>query len=107
MKELDRLQLMTRIAERRLTRRRAAELLGLSERQVQRLYRAFVRDGAAGLAARRRGCSSPRRLAAATRDRAVALIRERYVDFGPTFAHPRRSGALISDRSIQAATMSR
>ncbi len=30
MKELDRLQLMTRIAERRLTRRRAAELLGLS-----------------------------------------------------------------------------
>ncbi len=87
MKELDRLQLMTRIAERRLTRRRAANLLGLSERQVQRLYRAFVRDGAAALASRRRGRPSPRRLAAATRDRAVALIRERYADFGPTFAH--------------------
>jgi transposase len=87
MKELDRLQLMTRIAERRLTRRRAADLLGLSERQVQRLYRAFVRDGAAGLASRRRGRPSPRRLAAATRDRALALIRERYADFGPTFAH--------------------
>ncbi len=87
MKELDRLQLMTRIAERRLTRRRAADLLGLSERQVQRLYRAFVRDGAAGLASRRRGRPSPRRLAAATRERAVALIRERYADFGPTFAH--------------------
>jgi transposase len=87
MKELDRLQLMTRIAERRLTRRRAANLLGLSERQVQRLSRAFVRDGAAALASRRRGRPSPRRLAAATRDRAVALIRERYADFGPTFAH--------------------
>lgn len=87
MKELDRLQLMTRIAERRLTRRRAADLLQLSERQVQRLYRAFVRDGAARLASRRRGRPSRRRLAAATRERAVALTRERYADFGPPFAH--------------------
>jgi hypothetical protein len=38
MTELDRLQVLTRIAERRLSRRRAAVLLGLSERQVRRLY---------------------------------------------------------------------
>src|SRR6266699_2907224 len=30
---------------------------------------------------------SPRRLPAATQERALALIRERYADFGPTFAH--------------------
>lgn len=87
MTELDRLQIMTRLTERRLTRRRAAALLGLSERQVRRLYRAFVRAGAAGLASRRRGRPSARRLPRSTRDRAVALIRERYPDFGPTFAH--------------------
>jgi hypothetical protein len=87
MKELDRLQVMTRIAERRLTRRRAAELLRLSERQVRRLYGAFATEGAASLASRRRGRPSGRRLAAATRDQAVALIRARYADFGPTFAH--------------------
>lgn len=87
MKELDRLQVMTRIAERRLTRRRAAELLRLSERQVRRLYDAFAADGASSLASRRRGRPSARRLAADTRERAVALIRERYADFGPTFAH--------------------
>jgi len=87
MEELDRLQVMTRIAERRLTRRRAAALLGLSERQVRRVYRAFTRDGAAGLVSRRRGRPSNRRLAAATRERALALLRERYADFGPTFAH--------------------
>jgi len=86
MGELDRLQIMTRIAERRLTRRKAAALLGLSERQVRRLYRAFTGAGAAGLASRRRGRLSNRRLPAATRDRALALIRERYADFGPTFA---------------------
>jgi hypothetical protein len=87
MKELDRLQVMTRIAERRLTRRRAAELLRLSERHVRRLYDAFVAAGPSSLASRRRGRPSGRRLAAATRERALALIRERYADFGPTFAH--------------------
>ena len=87
MTELDRLQVMTRIAERRLTRRKAATLLGLSERQVRRLYRAFTGAGAAGLASRRRGRASNRRLATTTQDQAVAWIRERYADFGPTFAH--------------------
>jgi homeodomain-containing protein len=87
MKELDRLQVMTRIAERRLTRRRAAGLLTISERQVRRLYRVFVQHGAAGLVSRRRGRPSARRLPAATQERALALIRERYADFGPTFAH--------------------
>jgi len=37
MKELDRLDVMTRIAERRLTRRRAAVLLRIGERQVRPL----------------------------------------------------------------------
>src|SRR5207247_10484862 len=87
MKELDRLQVLTRIAERRLTRRRAAGLLQIGERRVRRLYRAFVEDGAAGLVPRRRGRPSPRRLPAATQERALALIREPYADLGPTFAH--------------------
>ena len=83
MKELDRLDVLTRIAERRLTRRRAAVTLELSERHVRRLYRAFVRDGAAGLVSRRRGQPSARRLPTATRERALLLVRERYADFGP------------------------
>src|SRR3989449_4744874 len=87
MKELDRLPVLTRIAERRLTRRRAAGLLQIGERQVRRLYRAFVQDGADGLVSRQRGRPSARRLPAATQAHALALIRERYPDFGPTFAH--------------------
>jgi hypothetical protein len=87
MGELDRLHVMTRIAERRLTRRRAAQLLGLSERQVRRLYGAFARAGAAGVASRRHGRPSNRRLPDATRDHALTLVRAHYADFGPTFAH--------------------
>src|SRR2546430_6853346 len=87
MGELDRLQVMSQLAERRLTRRGAAALLGLSERQVRRLYRAFRRDGATALASRHRGRPSNRQLATATREQALTLVRERCVDFGPTFAH--------------------
>src|SRR5437764_7729038 len=87
MGELDRLQVMSQLAERRLTRRRAAALLGLSERQVRRLYRAFRRDGAKALASRHRGRPSNRQLAPATPEQALTLVRERYADFGPTFAH--------------------
>jgi len=53
-KELDRLQIMTRIAERRLTRRGAGELLRMSERQVRRLYTAFKARGAVGRIADKR-----------------------------------------------------
>ena len=44
-KELDRLEIIGRVAERRLTQRKAAERLGLSLRQVGRLCRAFRTDG--------------------------------------------------------------
>ena len=46
VRELDRLDVMVRIAERRLTQRYAAELLAVSERQVRRLYQGYKRDGA-------------------------------------------------------------
>jgi hypothetical protein len=105
MGELDRLQVMTQLAEQRLTRRRAAALLGLSARQVRRRYRAFRRDGAKGRASRHRGRPSNRRIAAATRDHARSLVRERYPDFGPTFAHQKLTeepGLAVSVETLRA-----
>ena len=60
--QLDRLQIVTRIAGRRLSQRRAADLLGLTERQARRLYRTFKAHGAAGLVSAKRGQPSNRRL---------------------------------------------
>ena len=87
MGELERLEVLTQLAERRLPQRRAAERLGLSVRQVRRLARRFATAGAAALASRQRGRASNRRLRATTQECALALVRERYADFGPTFAH--------------------
>ena len=54
-KEIDRLGVVRQVAARRLRQREAAERLGLSVRQVQRLVRRYRDDGAAGLVSRRRG----------------------------------------------------
>jgi hypothetical protein len=104
VRELDRLEVLGRVAERRLTQRRAAEQLGLSVRQVRRLCRALGQQGAAGLVSRKRGWPSNRRLPAAVRDEALALVRERYADFGPTLAGEKlgaQHGVAVSTETLR------
>jgi hypothetical protein len=103
-KELDRLEVLGRVVERRLTQWRAAEQLGLSERQVRRLCRALLREGAAGLVSRKRGHPSNRKLPAAAREHALGLVRARYADFGPTFAREKlweHHGVAVSTETLR------
>ncbi len=85
-REMVTLAIITRLAKRRMTQTEAARCLGRSERQVRRLLRAFERDGPAGLSDKRRGRPAPNRIPKAYREYVLALVRERYRDFGPTFA---------------------
>ena len=48
--------------------------------------RRYVTQGAAGLVSRKRGRPSNHQLDPGLADRAIALIRQRYADFGPTLA---------------------
>jgi hypothetical protein len=82
--ELTRLEVLRDLDRRGLTTEAAARLLGLGPRQVFRLLKAYRIAGAAGLISKRRGCPSNRRKPEALRQTALALIRERYWDFGPT-----------------------
>ncbi len=86
-KEMTRLEAMQRIQQKRLTQKEAARMLGLSIRQVKRLYRAYRKQGAKGLVSHRRGRPSNHQLDADIRQRALDLIEEKYADFGPTLAH--------------------
>lgn len=85
-RELDRIAVLERISSKTLTQREAARILGISERQVRRLLKSFHTGGPAALACRSRGRVSNRRLPEPLKDKAVALVLERYPDFGPTFA---------------------
>jgi Winged helix-turn helix len=84
--ELRRLELLRDLDQRRLTPATAAELLGLGRRQVFRLLKTYRSEGPAGLVSKRRGRPSNRRKPEVVRAEALAIIRERYWDFGPTLA---------------------
>ena len=85
-KELGRLEALIDLDAGRTTAARAASLLGVGERQVFRLLKAYRTRGAEGLVSRRRGRPSNRRHPDEVREAALAAIRERYADFGPTLA---------------------
>jgi transposase len=87
VRELERAELMRRVHEGRLRQPRAAEQLGVSVRQVERMYRAYKADGPAALVSKKRGRPSNHRLAEALRRETLKLVRERYEGFGPTLAH--------------------
>ncbi len=84
--ELERLEVIQRVRERRLTQGEAATMLGLGVRQVQRLCAAYRDQRAAGLVSGRRGRRSNRRLPDGRRRGALELVCTRYADFGPTLA---------------------
>ncbi|MBN3856683.1 ISNCY family transposase [Paraburkholderia sp. Ac-20340] len=86
MRELDRLKVIEAVAEARLMPWRAAERLGISRRQVQRLVLRFRQSGACGLISQRRGHVGNHQLPEGLAQRALAIVRERYADFGPTLA---------------------
>jgi transposase len=85
-KELGRLEALVDLDAGRTTAARAARLIGVSERHAFRLLKAYRTGGAEGLVSRRRGRPSNRRQPEPVREAALAAIRERYADFGPTLA---------------------
>lgn len=86
-KELTRLEVMQRLKEKRLLQKEAARLLGLSVRQVKRVWQKYRKQAANGLVSAKRGQASNHRLDAGVVRQALDLVKEKYSDFGPTLAH--------------------
>ena len=100
-KELNRLEILGRVLDRRLTQVQAAEQLGLSVRQVARLCRKLRVEGPAGLVSQKRGLTSNRVLPSELRERNLDFVRSPYPAFGPTLAagakrRPETRGAAAS-----------
>src|SRR6266850_696109 len=82
--ELTRLRVLIDVADGRLSVADATGLIGVGRRQVYRLLYAFRAGGPDGLISRKRGRFSNRALGAVFRETVLAIVRERYADFGPT-----------------------
>lgn len=86
VKEADRLGIMRQIEKGVIGLRRAKEELGISLRQVKRIWKKYRVFGELGVIFKRRGLKSAKRLPEAVRTRIVDILRTDFPDFGPTLA---------------------
>ncbi|AEJ62387.1 Integrase catalytic region [Spirochaeta thermophila DSM 6578] len=86
LKELKRAEVLGKMESQGLTNEQVAQILGVSKRQVQRWEKRLREGGIAGLRHGNRGKPSGNRKEEEFRQRVVSRYRERYGDFGPTFA---------------------
>jgi hypothetical protein len=85
-KELSRLEIITKLNEGTVTVEVGAKQMNLSMRQVKRLKKAVKKGGAKALIHGNKGRESNRRISKELITKAMSLIREKYLDFKPTFA---------------------
>lgn len=84
--ELTKFEILRDVDQDRLPVRAAAQVLGLTERQVWRLLKSYRLSGADGLISKKRGRVSNRKTPIDVRLAAMAIVKARYADFGPTLA---------------------
>lgn len=87
IKELTRLNELTKVHEKKQTIIQTAKNLNLSTRQVLRLSKAFKFYGPKGLVSKKIGAKGNHRLPEELKETSLRLIMEHYSDFGPTLAH--------------------
>ncbi len=80
-------EVILRALARTITWWQAAEIAGISPRQMQRWKRRYEWSGCDGLYDRRRGQPSPRRVPLETVERVLGLYREKYFDFNVRHFH--------------------
>lgn len=79
-----RISTLQRIIDRKITQTEGGDLLNISSRQIRRLLRRYKSEGPHGLLPRFQG--SNRKIPEETKNKAIGLVKEKYYDFGPTFA---------------------
>lgn len=82
-KELRRGEILSKAVNGNLSQKRVSEELGLSLRQVKRLYKRLKEEGIKGLAHRNRGRASEKKISSNTKALVLELIRRDYKGFGP------------------------
>src|SRR3990167_1655165 len=84
LKEADRLFVIRRLKDKKINLNKAAQELGLCIKQCYRLLQRFMKNGPQGLISLRRGKPSNNLLDYYFVQKVVAIIKEKYFDYGPT-----------------------
>ena len=102
-KEIERLEIIQQLREKRLRQKAAAEKLGITIRQVRRLLKRYLEEDVEGLVSKHRGKQSPRKISYERRERIKAIVSSSYADFGPTLAAEKLAcdGEVISRETVR------
>ncbi len=90
-------EVILRAISKQMTWWQAAEVLGLSPRQLRRLYHRYRCSGYDGLHDRRRGQPSPKRVPLRVVEQVFGLYREKYFDFNVRHFHEK----LVEEHGIR------
>ena len=85
-KELSRYDIIKSLIDGKINGTDASKQIGVSVRHIKRLKLKVSKQGAEGLIHRGRGRESNRRTNSETLEKAEKYLKEKYYDFGPTFA---------------------
>lgn len=103
-RDLQRIEVLSKVMSGRVTVVSAAHVLDLSERHVRRLLDRMRTDGAASIRHKAIGRPSNNRISDGVREYAMMLVRQHYSDFGPTLATEKlaeRDGLHVSRETVR------
>ena len=101
--DLERLEILTQVKEKRLKQLKGAGVLGISPRQFRRILRRFKAEGPKGVVSRKVGVRSNNRLSDKKKAQILGFFRqENHHDFGPTLAHEYLIESGVSKLSVSS-----
>jgi len=83
-KEVDRLSVIKEVYTGQIKTKDAAELLGITDRQIRRILRRYGNIGKAALVSGHRGKQSNNKISSRKQESIMSIVRRHYYDFGPT-----------------------
>jgi hypothetical protein len=96
-KEIDRLNILSKVQDKLLKQTKAAQILGISDRQVRNLICIMKSEGPKGIVSKKRGKESNNKYDDITKSRVFELISQHYSDFAPTLITEK----LVEDHNIK------
>lgn len=104
-KETLRLPILQNLINGLINGTEAAKQCGLSSRQIRRIKHRFIKKKLGGITHRLRGATGNRRIPETVMQITEQIVRERYHDFGPTFAAEKlreEHAIVMSDETLRA-----
>ena len=102
--ELRRISIVNQAMEGLIIQKKAAELIGISDRQVRRVIKRVRKEGDTGIIHQLRGVPGNRGINAKVKAEVLKLYNRKYWDFGPTLASEKLcelDGITVSDETLR------